>query len=657
MHARKQEFEIGKVLAGTRYRVLGRIGAGGMGTVYDVEHVELGKRFVLKALHGDLARRPDLAARLRNEWRALGRLEHPNIVTVTDAGTSASAVPFYVMERLEGETLAARLRRERRLLPTSALDITIELLEGLDAAHRIRVVHRDIKPPNIFLLTVGGVKLLDFGVAKLRDGTPEVVTARGMALGTPRYMAPEQVTGGELDARTDLYAVGLVLYEMLAGCSPFEFGAAKNDDILVAQLTKIPPRLSHVASGILPELDQLLAALLAKDAAQRPGTAAQVSHRLRNIRAQYRHQLGAEETVQARVSVPWTHDNLSTAPTVRESIPSFHEEAGVPLTRPSAGVLTSSEIPSALPSHTLREQRSAPPGAASQGAASQGGVWPSSAAQPSSGFGGPTQHWVATGAGPSTQSPETRTAFPLAASGAPVSLSAETHTAQLAFDAKSNQTPPPVEHSSRVEPATGRKRQWLLLSAVGLASMLVGAGWVFFNRPTPGPEPASGGATNAPSAVQSVRVETASRPPASEAAPFGTALPTATPSKGVKPPTATATPNPLGPSESKSSAPSPKRTITQALPGSARFPDAKAVTNSQPDEAKPIFADSSGQESSAGTPSSWVTESDAADALAPPATSSPGEDPAASSPADAPDPPASPAPESPAAPALPPSGL
>ena len=155
-----------------RYRVARLIGAGGMGRVYEVEHIELGKRFVLKALLRELSRRDDLVARIRNEWRALARLEHPNIVNVTDAGTSDNGVPFYVMERLEGETLAALLHRQRRLLPQHALAIAAGILEGLHAAHQIGVVHRDVKPPNIFLTTPTTVKK-SWTLASPRSETPK----------------------------------------------------------------------------------------------------------------------------------------------------------------------------------------------------------------------------------------------------------------------------------------------------------------------------------------------------------------------------------------------------------------------------------------------------------------------------------------------------
>ncbi len=277
-----REFADGELVPGTRYRVVRMIGAGGMGSVYEVEHTELGKRFVLKALLRELSRRKDLVARLRQEWRALARLEHPCIVNVTDAGTSATGVPFYVMERLDGETLSDRLRRERRLPAPEALMVAAGVLDGLSAAHEIGIVHRDVKPPNIFVLAGGGVKLLDFGIAKIASSSAEVITARGVAIGTPRYMSPEQARGERVDGRADLYAAGLILFEMIAGRGPFDDVSDANQ-LVLAHLSKAPPRLASLAEGVPPELDQIVASLLEKDPRSRPPSARRVSEALRQI--------------------------------------------------------------------------------------------------------------------------------------------------------------------------------------------------------------------------------------------------------------------------------------------------------------------------------------------------------------------------------------
>ncbi|MEP7052217.1 MAG: protein kinase [Pseudomonadota bacterium] len=298
-----REFQDGELIAGTRYRVLRLIGVGGMGSVYEVEHVELGKRFVLKALLRELARREDLAQRLRNEWRALARLQHANIVNVTDAGTSGGGVPFYVMERLDGDTLAAHLKQKRRLHVLEAVSVVTSVLEALSAAHDIGIIHRDVKPANIFLVNGGGVKLLDFGIAKIADAT-SVVTARGLAVGTPRYMSPEQARGERVDGRSDLYASGLILFEMIAGVGPFD-DARDANELLLAHLAREAPPLSSLVMGVSPELEQIMASMLAKDCRARPVHARVVAQQLRDFCGRYQQAPATDvPTVQARYGAP-----------------------------------------------------------------------------------------------------------------------------------------------------------------------------------------------------------------------------------------------------------------------------------------------------------------------------------------------------------------
>ncbi|HVJ20505.1 MAG TPA: protein kinase, partial [Polyangiaceae bacterium] len=308
-----REFYDGDLVPGTRYRVTSLMGLGGMGTVYEVEHVELGRRFVLKALMRELARRQDLVQRLRNEWRALGRLEHPNIVSVTDAGTTSTGVPYYVMERLEGETLAARLRRVRRLTVPEALEIAAGVLEGLSAAHEIGVIHRDVKPPNIFLLSGDRPKVLDFGVAKIADAA-NVVTARGVAVGTPRYMSPEQARGINVDGRSDVYAVGLLLFEMITGVGPFD-DARDANEMLLAHLGREAPRLGSMAMGVLPELDEIVGTMLAKDARLRPASARALAARLRAIIDGYSERISTTGPTPIAAYSSTTAQIVSDSPT------------------------------------------------------------------------------------------------------------------------------------------------------------------------------------------------------------------------------------------------------------------------------------------------------------------------------------------------------
>lgn len=282
---RSTEFNVGDQVPGTPYLVVARIGQGGMGSVYEVEHRELGKRFVLKALLDQFCQREDLVQRLRNEWRSLGRLEHPNIVSVSDAGMATNGAPFYVMERLQGESLAGALARLGRLSLLDSMRLAAEVLEGLAAAHEIGIVHRDVKPPNIFITQTGAAKLLDFGIAKLTDGAALELTGRGIAIGTPRYMSPEQAAGERVDGRADLYAVGLVLFEMLTGNGPFD--GCESHEVFLAHITRQPPRLSDLLEGIPPELDGLVASLLAKRPHERPQSAATAAGALRSMLRTY----------------------------------------------------------------------------------------------------------------------------------------------------------------------------------------------------------------------------------------------------------------------------------------------------------------------------------------------------------------------------------
>ena len=272
----------GDCFPGTPYRVVGVLGAANAGSVYEVEHVELGKRFALKALPPEAARF-DMVARLRNEWRALARLAHPNIVAVSDAGTTPDGLPFFVMERLDGESLRARLEREGRLRASEAIGIATSIAEALGAAHRIGVVHRDVKPESVFIARGGRVKLLDFGMAKLHSA-PSKLTAHGVTVGTPRYMAPEQALGEKVDHRADFYALGLVLFEMLAGSGPFD-EAEDTGAMLLQRATGEAPSLSTRAAGLPADLDALVARMLARNPAERPPHARSVATALQQIGA------------------------------------------------------------------------------------------------------------------------------------------------------------------------------------------------------------------------------------------------------------------------------------------------------------------------------------------------------------------------------------
>jgi serine/threonine-protein kinase len=219
----------------TRYEVTGVIGEGGMGTVYEVRHTTLGRRFALKVLRRDIAD-AEHTARFIQEAKAAAAIGHPNIVAVSDFGElsppgaapgdgakRAPPVPYFVMEYLSGISLAQLLRAEKTLEPTRAAELVLQCASGLAAAHAAGVIHRDLKPDNVFLIRNGDrefVKLLDFGVAKMAGAGR--LTRAGMVFGTPHYMSPEQAAGQSVDHRADVYALGVILYECLTGKVPFE---------------------------------------------------------------------------------------------------------------------------------------------------------------------------------------------------------------------------------------------------------------------------------------------------------------------------------------------------------------------------------------------------------------------------------------------------
>ena len=253
------------------YRVLRSLGAGTGGMVFAAEHALLGRPAAIKVLQRNLASDPGLTHRFLSEARAASRLHHPNVVDVTDFGVLQDGRPYMVMERLAGESLQARLSRTGALTPETALRTAREIAVALGAAHDAGIVHNDVKPSNVILLEgstdqVPRLKLIDFGAAS-RAGTSEEVL-----LGTPRYMAPERVLGEPSDGRADLYSLGVVLHEMLAGHAPFT--STDLAELLLAQVRSRPPA-PRSPFGVLPRpVTRLLARALAKQPELRHPTAA-----------------------------------------------------------------------------------------------------------------------------------------------------------------------------------------------------------------------------------------------------------------------------------------------------------------------------------------------------------------------------------------------
>ena len=268
---------LGTVLAG-RYLVERRIGEGGMGLVYEGTHRDIDKKVAIKVLRDDLSRRPDVVARFRQEAKSASRIGHDNIVDISDFGETTRGASYFVMEFLEGEDLANLIGRESTVDPQRAAEIVLQCCRALSATHAKGIVHRDIKPENIFLTTRDGVsdfvKIVDFGIAKMSDietdGAPgRKLTKTGMIFGTPEYMSPEQAAGKDLDHRVDVYALGIILYECVAGRVPFE------GDTFMGVLTQhlfaeLPPiRELNPQADLSDELEMVIRKALAKDRNQR----------------------------------------------------------------------------------------------------------------------------------------------------------------------------------------------------------------------------------------------------------------------------------------------------------------------------------------------------------------------------------------------------
>ena len=263
---------IGNVLAG-RYLVKSRIGEGGMGLVYEGLHRDIDKRVAIKVLRDDLSRRPEVVARFRQEAKSASRIGHENIVDIFDFGETTRGASYFVMEFLDGEDLGDLLGKKATIEAERACDIVLQCCRALSATHAKGIVHRDIKPENIFLTKRDGiddfVKIVDFGIAKMSDietdGAPgRKLTKTGMIFGTPEYMSPEQAGGRDLDHRVDVYALGIILYECLAGRVPFEGDTFMG--ILTQHLTEDAPAIDQVNPNakVSQELELVIRKALAK---------------------------------------------------------------------------------------------------------------------------------------------------------------------------------------------------------------------------------------------------------------------------------------------------------------------------------------------------------------------------------------------------------
>ncbi|KYG09141.1 protein kinase [Sorangium cellulosum] len=275
---------------GDKYGVTAIIGEGGMGAVYEAEHLQIGRLVAVKVMHPRETQQREAISRLEHEARVAGRIGHPNICEVYDMGWLPDGSPYLVMERLHGETLAQRIERWGSVPPSELVDIMLQVLSALVTAHERGIVHRDLKPENIFLSERAGMlpvaKLLDFGISQATgmDGTLDL-TRTGMVMGTPYYMAPEQARGDvELDHRLDLWAVGVILYEALTGQRPF---VARNYNALLVQILTLWHRpVTELDPTIPPGLSRLVDRALEKERDERFQSAREFQEALRRFKNQ-----------------------------------------------------------------------------------------------------------------------------------------------------------------------------------------------------------------------------------------------------------------------------------------------------------------------------------------------------------------------------------
>jgi serine/threonine protein kinase/tetratricopeptide (TPR) repeat protein len=259
------------MVVGGKFVLIRQIGHGAVGAIFEAEDTWIGRRVALKVLHPHVARHPDVMWRFRREARAAASIDHPNIVNVLEVGQRRDGTYYIVQELLDGISLRTHLERHVRLPMIEALDIMVPIMGALVAAHRKDIVHRDIKPENILLARAASgeiaPKLIDFGIARMASTQGELDTEVGVLLGTPSYMSPEQAEGRPAGAGTDVWALGAVLYELLAGSRPFKGPTAA---IIVEKIrSERPPQLTGIIAGVLPEIADLVHLAMERDQAKR----------------------------------------------------------------------------------------------------------------------------------------------------------------------------------------------------------------------------------------------------------------------------------------------------------------------------------------------------------------------------------------------------
>jgi serine/threonine protein kinase/Tfp pilus assembly protein PilF len=324
----------GKVIS--HYRVIDLLGKGGMGEVYLAEDLKHNRKVALKLLPESLNAPPDHLKRFAREARALLALNHPNIITIYEVGED-SGIQYIVTELVEGQTLRKQFAGSK-VDPVTALDITIQIASALSVAHDSGLVHRDIKPENVMLRPDGIVKVLDFGLAKLHKemtiGSDQSISIPGMIVGTPAYMSPEQACGQETDTRSDIFSLGVILYEMLTGRLPFR--GLKLNDILSAILNAQPESLTSYVDGCPAAVQAVVDRMLAKAPVQRYASAQELLRDLKRAR----RSLGSAEEPEEHPALRPASPEPEPPPAVREAMPTIVTSLVVRSASLGRGILT-----------------------------------------------------------------------------------------------------------------------------------------------------------------------------------------------------------------------------------------------------------------------------------------------------------------------------
>jgi serine/threonine protein kinase len=322
---------LGRVIDG-KYRIDAEIGAGGMATIYRATRLHIGDVVAIKVLHSELLRDPQFAERFKREAQAAARLKHPNVVAIYDFGVSSDGVIYLVMELVEGRNLRAIIKDTSPLPVALAAEIIRQVCAALTEAHRQHIIHRDIKPANIAVESGPDgprVTVLDFGIASLRDGaTMENLTQTGAVMGTPAYMSPEQCLGEELDGRSDIYSLGVVLFEMLCGVVPFNSPTATA--VVMQHVQQAPPQLRVLNASISPAAEAVVLRALAKRREDRFQTARDFADALTTAVTGPRLSLGVDTVATPAISA-LQRDATTVQPAPHDPSPSARPRGSIPI--------------------------------------------------------------------------------------------------------------------------------------------------------------------------------------------------------------------------------------------------------------------------------------------------------------------------------------